>query len=107
MRSWQRSMKIQRQRSRGGRFQRGRGRSYGQGGKSENFVQDKGKYEWRKTEWKSGDSYRGGTSSYWGRSNSYSRDGFHGNFFRCGKEGHKYFECRYFESRQGNNNVVI
>ena len=34
-----------RQRGRGGRFQRGRGRSYGEGSRSDNFVQDKGKFE--------------------------------------------------------------
>ena len=35
----------QRQRGRGGRFQRDRGRSYGEGGRSDNSVQDKGKFE--------------------------------------------------------------
>ena len=59
----------QRQRGRGGRFWRGRGRSYGEGGRSNNFVQDKVKFEWKnddkdKTEWKGGSSYRGGTGSY-------------------------------------------
>ena len=52
----------QRQRGRGGRFQRGRGRSYGEGGRSDNLMQDKGKYGWKnyekyKTEWKEGNSY--------------------------------------------------
>ena len=59
----------QRQRGRGGRFQRGRGRSYGESGRSNNSMQDKGKYEWKnedkgKLEWKGGNSYQGGTSSY-------------------------------------------
>ena len=95
----------QTQRGRGGRFQRGRGRSYGEGGRSDNFLQDKGKFEWKnddkgKTEWKSGNSYHG-------RDNSYSRGGFHGNCFRCGKDGHRSFECRSFESGQNNRNVVI
>ena len=80
----------QRHRSRGGRFQRGRGRSYGEGGRFDNFMQDKGKSKWKndekgKTEWKSANSYRGGTNSYQGRGNSYSRGGFHGNCFRCVK----------------------
>ena len=102
----------QRQRGRGGRFQRGRGRSYGEGGISDNFVKDKDKSEWKndekgKTEWKSGNSYRGGTSSYRGRGNSYSIGGFHGNCFRCGKEGHRSFECRSSKSGQGNRNIVI
>ena len=60
-----------------------------------------------KTKWKSGNSYQGGNGSYQGRGNSYSRGGFHGNCFKCGKEGHRYFECRSSESRQGNRNVVI
>ena len=52
----------QRQRGRGGRFQRGRGRSYGEGSRSDNFVQDKEKSKWKnddkdKTEWKGGSSY--------------------------------------------------
>ena len=52
----------QRQRGRCGRFHRGRGRSYGEGGRSDNFVQDKGKSEWKnddkdKTKWKGGSSY--------------------------------------------------
>ena len=56
----------QRQRGRGGRFLRGRGRSYGEGGRSKNYVQDKRKFEWKnddkgKIEWKGGDSYREGT----------------------------------------------
>ena len=38
-----------------------------------------------KIEWKGGDSYRGGTSSYQGRGNSYSRGGFCGDCFKCGK----------------------
>ena len=33
----------QRQRGRGGRFQRGRGRSYGEVSRSDNSIQDKGK----------------------------------------------------------------
>ena len=87
----------QRQRARGGRFQRGRGRSYGESSRSDNSMQDKVKFEWKsddkgKTEWKGGNSYRGGTTSYRGRDNSYSRGGFHGNCFRCGKEGHRSFE---------------
>ena len=102
----------QRQRGRRGRFQRGRGRSYGEGGISNNFVQDKGKSKWKnddkgKTKWKSGNSYQGHTSSYQGRGDSYSRGGFHGNCFRCGKEGHRSFECRSSESGQNNRNVVI
>ena len=93
----------QRQRGRGGRFQRGRGRSYGEGGRSNSFVHDKEKYQEKnddkdKTEWKSGSSYRGGTGSYRGRGNSYSRGIFHGNCFRCGKEGYRSFECRSSES---------
>ena len=52
----------ERQRSRGGTIQRGKGRAYGDSGKSDNFVQDKGKFEWKnedkgKTEWKGGNSY--------------------------------------------------
>lgn len=102
----------QRQTGRGGRFQRGRDRSYGEGGRFDNFVQDKGKFEWKnddkdKIEWKEGHSYRGGTSSYRGRGNFYSRGGFHGNCFRCGKERHRSFECRSSESGQGSRNVVI
>ena len=59
----------QRQRGRGGRFQRGRGRSYGESDRSDSFMQDKGKSKWKsdekgKTEWKGGNSYRGGTNSY-------------------------------------------
>ena len=42
---------------------------------------------------KSDNSYQGGTNAYRGRGNSYSRGGFHGNYFRCGKEGHRSFEC--------------
>ena len=76
----------QRQRCRGGRFQRGRGRSYGESGRSNSSMQDKGKFEWKNddkdmTKWKGG-------SSYQGRGNSYSRGGFHGNSFKCGKEWH-------------------
>ena len=102
----------QRQRGRGGRFQRGRGRSYGESGRSDSSMHDKGKIEWKnydkdKTKWKGGSSYQGGTGSYRGRVNSYSRGGFHGNCFRCGKEGHIYFECRSSESGQNNRNVVI
>ena len=83
----------QRQRARGGRFQRGRGRSYGESGRSEKSMQDKGKSKWKiddkcKIEWKGGNSYQGVTNSYRGRGNSYFRSGFHGNCFRCGKEGH-------------------
>ena len=37
----------QRKISRGGRFQRGRGRSYGESSRSENFVQDKSKSNWK------------------------------------------------------------
>ena len=119
--SYQYSLKVeemltkkheQRQRGRGGRFQRGRGRSDGEGSRSDNSVQDKGKSEWKnddkgKTEQKGGNSYRGDTSSYRGRGNSYSRGGFHGNCFRCGKEGHRYFQCRSSESGQNNKNIVI
>ena len=52
----------QRKKGRSGRFQRGRGRSYGEGGKCESFVQDKGKSKWKnddkdKTKWKGGSSY--------------------------------------------------
>ena len=95
----------QRQRGRGGRFQRGRGRSYGEGGRSNNSLEEKGKFEWKnddkgKTKWKGGNSYRGDT-------NSYSRGGFHDNFFRCGKEGHRYFECRSFKSGKNNRNDII
>ena len=102
----------QRKIGRGGRFQRGKGRSYSEGGRSDNSVQDKGKSEWKsddkgKTEWKGGNSYRGGTGSYQGRGNSYSRGGFHGNCFKYGKEGHRSFECRSSKSGQGNINVVI
>lgn len=73
-------------------------------------MQDTGKFEWKnddkdKTEWKGGSSYQKGTSSYLGRCNSYSRGGFHGNCFRCGKEGHIYFECRSSTSGKGNNNA--
>ena len=51
-----------RQRSRAGRFLRGRGRSYGEGGRSDSSMQDKRKSEWKnddkgKTKWKDGDSY--------------------------------------------------
>ena len=92
----------QKQRGRGGRFQRGRGIFYGEGSRFDNFVQDKGQFEWKnddkgKSEWKGGDPYQGSTGSYRGRSNYYSRGGFHGNCFRCGKEGHRYFECRSSE----------
>ena len=50
------------QRQRGGRFQRGIGRSHGEGGNYDSFVQDKGKSEWKnddkdKTKWKGGSSY--------------------------------------------------
>ena len=91
----------QRKRGIGGRFQRGRGRSYGESGRSNNSVQDKGKSEWKnenkgKTEWKGGNAYRGGTSSYRGRGNSYPRGGFHGKYYRCGEEGHRSFECKKF-----------
>ena len=93
----------QRQRGRGGRFQRGRARSYGEGGIFESSMQDKRKYEWKnddkgRTEWKGGDYYQGGTSSYRGRGNSYPRGG---------KEGYRSFEYRSFESGQGNRNVMI
>lgn len=37
----------QRQRDRGGRFQRGRSRSYGEGGKYDSSMQDKGKSKWK------------------------------------------------------------
>ena len=37
----------QRKRGRGGRFQRDRGRSYGEGGTFDNSMQDKGKSEWK------------------------------------------------------------
>ena len=46
-------------------------------------------------------SYQGGTNCYQGRGNSYSRGGFHGNCFKCGKEGHRSFECRSSRSGQG------
>ena len=51
----------QRQRGRGGKFQRGKGRSYGEDRRSDSFVQDKGKFEWKnddidKIEWKRGSS---------------------------------------------------
>lgn len=100
------------QRGSGGRFHRGKGRLYGEG-RFDNSVQDKEKFEWKnddkgKTKWKDGNSYQGGTSSYWGRGNSYSRGGFHANYFIRGKEGHRSFECRYFgENEQDNKNVVI
>ena len=58
-------------------------------------------------EWKGGNSYQGGTNSYRGRGNSYPRSDFHGNCFRCGKEGHTSFESRSFESGQNNRNVMI
>ena len=50
------------QRGRGGRFQRGRGRSYGEGSRSDNFMHNKGKSKWKnddkgKIEWKCGSSY--------------------------------------------------
>ena len=75
-------------------------------------MQDKGKSKWKsdekgKAKWKGGNSYLGGTTSYQGRGNSYSRSGFHGNCFRCGKEGCRYFECRSSKSGKGNINVVI
>ena len=75
----------QRQRDRGGRLQRGRGRSYGEGGRSKKFVQDKGRSEWKnddkgKTKWKSCNSYQG-------RGNSYSRGIFCGIFFDVVKKG--------------------
>ena len=97
----------QRQRGRGGRFQRVRGRSYGESDRYDSSLQDKGKSEWKnddkdKTKWKGGSSYRGGSGSYRGRGNSYSRGGFHDNCFRCGKEGHRSFECRSSKSGQGN-----
>ena len=56
----------QRKRCRGGRFQRGRGRSYGdtygEGGIFDNSMQDKGKSEWKsddrnKTKWKGANSH--------------------------------------------------
>jgi hypothetical protein len=52
----------QRKRGRGGRFKRGRGRTYGEGGRFDNSMQDKGKPKWKnddrgKTKWKGGDSY--------------------------------------------------
>ena len=55
-------MHEQRQRGRGGRFQRGRGRSYGEDGRFDNFVQDKRKFEQKnydrgKIKWKGGKSY--------------------------------------------------
>ena len=76
----------QRQRGRGGRFQRGRGRSYGESRIFDNYVQDKGKSKQKSEdkgmiEWKGGKYYGGGTSSYQGGGNSYPRGGFHGNCF--------------------------
>ena len=52
----------QRQRGRGGRFQKGRSRFNNGDGRSESSMQEKGKYEWKiedngKTEWKGGNSY--------------------------------------------------
>ena len=52
----------QRQRGRGGRFHRGRGRSYRESGRSHNSMQDKGEFEWKnedkgKTKLKDGNSY--------------------------------------------------
>ena len=63
-------------------------------------MQDKGKSKWKnedkgKTEWKGGNSYQGGTNSYIGRGNSYSRGSFQGKCFRCGGEGQRSFECKY------------
>ena len=78
----------QRKRGRGSIFQRGRGKSYDEGGRLDNSMQDKGNFEWKnddkgKTEWKNDNFYQGGTGSYQGT----------GNCFRCGKEGHRSFKC--------------
>lgn len=103
----------QRQRGKGGIFQRGRGRSYGEIGRSKNYVQDKHKSKCKtedkdKTEWRGGNSYRGGTSSYSGRGNSYPRGGFQGTYFRCGKEGHRSFELKKSsKSKSSNRNFVV
>ena len=50
-----------RQRGSGGRFQRGIGRSHGEGRRFNSSMLDKGKFEWKnddkdKTEWKGGSS---------------------------------------------------
>ena len=79
---------------------------------SNSSMQDKGKSKWKndekgKTEWKGGNSYQGGTSSYRGRDNYYCRGGFHGNCFRCGKEGHRSFEYRSSKTGKGNRNDVV
>ena len=94
----------QRQRGRGGKFHRGRGRFNNGDDRFDNFVQDKEKYKWKnkdkgKIKWKGGNSYWGGYNSFRGRGSSNPRGGYHGKCYRCGGEGHRSFECKsYSES---------
>ena len=101
----------QRQRGRGGTFQRGRGRFNNEEGRSDNYMQDKGKIEWKsedkgKTDRKGDNSYWGGNNSYRGRDISNPRGGFHDKCYRCGGKGHISFECRSYAENVGRNAVI-
>ena len=58
------------------------------------------------TKWKVGNSYRVGNNSYKGRVNSNPRCGFHGKCYRCGGEGHRFFECKSYGKNVGRNDVI-
>lgn len=93
------------QRGRGGRFPRRRGRSHGESGRS-NVDQDKTNQNKGKSEWKEENSYRGRGSysrgSYSRGNNNYKsedRTWFKGTCFKYG-EGHRAFECTDGNSRK-------
>ena len=82
-----------RQRGRDGKFQKSRGKTYGESIRSNNVTQDKGKIEWKEPVGKRG-NYTIGSYTGYSKNNSggkgEERSWFKSTCFKCG--GHRTFE---------------
>ena len=97
---------CQRQRGRGGRFQRSRGITYGESSRSENAIQDNGKTEWKEPTRKRGNYTKGIHTGYPRNNNGGKREEeswFKVTCYKCGKEAHRALECTKFRKKIGGN----